>query len=328
MNLNSSVLSNYLVSIIIPVYNEEENILPLLTAIKGVMSNIRYEVIFVDDASNDFTLDILRTLSRENANLIRYISLTRNFGHQNALKKGLFYATGDCAITMDGDMQHPPSLLPLMLKEWQNGFKVVAAKRKKTENLTLFKKLTSFVFYKLANLLSDVSVPEGVADFRLLDRVVIDHLNNLREVPLFIRGVVAWLGFDQKIIEYNQPERFAGHSKYTIRKMFSLALAGITSFSVKPLRISMTLGSFFSVIAFLYGFYAIAMHLRGVTLAGWTSVLVSVVFMGGIQLISLGIIGEYIGKIHLQVKDRPSSIVKEIFINESFSAKGQSTIDE
>ena len=302
----------WLLSIIVPVFNEESNVMPLFSKIREVLANnVAFEVIFVDDASNDSTLDILRQLSRQYPDVIRYVSFARNFGHQTAIRAGLLYAKGDCVVTMDGDFQHPPELIPHMLSHWQEGYEIVNAKRSRPEGIGYFKKMTSFLFYKLNNVLTESKIEEGVADFRLIDKKIVDHINNLHEDNLFMRGIIAWLGFRQCCIEYEQPPRSAGTSKYTVKKMFSLALSGITSFSVKPLRLALISGCMFSAAAFLYGFYAVFIHFKGQTLPGWTSVLVSALFIGGIQLICLGIMGEYIAKIHMQVKNRPLCVIKD-----------------
>ncbi|GHT03090.1 glycosyl transferase [Synergistales bacterium] len=298
-------------SVVIPIYNEEKNIRPLFQKIKETLKNdVAFEIVFVDDDSNDSTLSILDGLSRQFSGVVRYVSFARNFGHQTAIRAGLFYSKGDCVLTMDGDFQHPPELIPLMLARWQEGYEIVNAKRKHAQGIGYFKKITSCVFYKMNNVLTEFKIEEGVADFRLMDRKIVDHINTLNEENLFIRGIVSWLGFRQSFVEYEQPARLSGVSKYTIKKMFSLALSGITSFSVKPLRLALALGSLFSVFAFLYGAYAIVAYFLGRSLPGWASVLVSVLFIGGVQLICVGIIGEYLAKVHMQVKNRPLFVIK------------------
>jgi dolichol-phosphate mannosyltransferase len=264
----------------------------------------------VDDASTDGTLELLRRLNKQSPTKIRYISFSRNFGHQAALRAGLLYARGDCIITMDGDFQHPPEIIPLLLEQWANGCQVVSAKRKK-ENEGCLKKLTSRAFYKLNNMLSECRIEEDAADFRLMDRCVVEQINNLQEEHLFIRGMVAWLGFNHGYVNYEQPKRLYGSSKYTLKKMFVLAFSAITSFSVKPLRWASLIGVFFSLAAWSYGLYAIMAYFRGSALPGWTSVLVSILLIGGIQLICIGIIGEYLGKVHMQAKYRPFFVIKD-----------------
>ncbi|MDR2529258.1 MAG: glycosyltransferase family 2 protein [Synergistaceae bacterium] len=297
-------------SIVVPVFNEEDNVAPLFWKIKEVLEEVAFEVIFVDDASTDSTLSLLVQLNSRFPKEARYISFARNFGHQTAIRAGLLCVRGDCAVTMDGDFQHPPELIPHMLRLWREGYEIVNARRKHPRDIGYFKKITSTLFYKMNNTLTEFKLEEGVADFRLMDRKIVEHVNGLSEDNLFLRGIVAWLGFRQCCVDYEQPGRMFGASKYTLKKMFGLALSGVTSFSVKPLRLALAFGCVFSALSFLYGFYAIAIYFKGQSLPGWASVLVSGLFIGGIQLICLGIMGEYVAKIHMQVKNRPLFVVK------------------
>ncbi|MDR1732549.1 MAG: glycosyltransferase family 2 protein [Synergistaceae bacterium] len=299
-------------SVVVPVFNEEENIMPLSRKLKEVFqeNDLPFEIIFVDDASSDGTLAILREVSREFPS-VRYISLSRNFGHQTAIRTGLAFARNRCVVTMDGDFQHPPEFIPIMLDLWRKGYDIVNARRRYSPDTGYFKKLTSRLFRKLNNALAEVELEDGVADFRLMDRKVVDIINGMTEENLFIRGIVAWLGFHSLSVDYEQPERVHGVSKYTLKKMFSLALSGITSFSVKPLRLALAFGCAFSGLAFLYGVYAIYVYFMGRAISGWASLLVSTLFLGGIQLTCLGIIGEYLAKVHMQVKNRPAFVIKE-----------------
>ncbi|MDR1379561.1 MAG: glycosyltransferase family 2 protein [Synergistaceae bacterium] len=300
-----------LLSIVIPVFNEKENIVLLVEKIHEVIANqIEYEIVLVDDASTDGTLELLRGLSKQFPSRIRYISFARNFGHQVALRAGLLYSKGDGVITMDGDFQHPPEIIPLLLEQWINGCQVVSARRKNEKEGAL-KKLTSKAFYKLNNVLTECRIEEDVADFRLIDRRVVEYINNLKEEHLFIRGIVAWLGFTHGYVDYEQPARLYGKSKYTLKKMFMLAFSAITSFSVRPLRWALLIGVFFSLAAWSYGLYAIIAYLRGSALPGWTSILASILLIGGIQLMCMGIIGEYLGKVHMQAKYRPFFVIKD-----------------
>jgi dolichol-phosphate mannosyltransferase len=270
-----------------------------------------YEIIFIDDGSTDSTLNILKDLNKNDPS-IKYISFSRNFGHQKALKAGIDHAQGDCVISIDSDLQHPPELILDMLLKWKEGYDIVYTKRQDTDNIGFFKRKTSKIFYKILNLLSDIKIDENVADFRLINRSAINVLKNLKESNPFYRGLVAWLGFKQYSISYNVQERYAGKSKYSLRKMFLFALSGITSFSIKPLHFSTALGGIASLSAFIYAFYAIAMKLfTNQTISGWASVLVSVLFLGGVQLISLGIIGEYLGRLFIESKRRPNYIIRE-----------------
>ena len=300
------------VSIVIPAYNEEGNVRVISNRILEVLDGqYAYEIIFINDGSSDRTLERLKELNAENPN-IHYISFSRNFGHQNALKAGIDYATGDCIISMDADMQHPPEFIPEMLQRWQEGYDIVYTKREEVKTLPYFKRKTSSLFYKLMNRMSDIEIEPGAADFRLVDRKVAQVLRDSRESNLFMRGFISWIGFRQYKIDYRPAERFSGTTKYTVKKMLLFAINGITSFSVKPLQFSIALGLLMSAGAFLYALYAIYMHFfTDSTISGWTSVLVSVLFVGGIQLFILGIIGEYIGKIFMQTKNRPTYIVRE-----------------
>jgi polyisoprenyl-phosphate glycosyltransferase len=303
---------DFKISIVAPAYNEEGSVGELTAKLVEVLRGYRdYEILFVDDGSQDGTLKALQELNRLNSK-IRFISLSRNFGHQNAIKAGLDIATGDCVITMDADLQHPPVLIPQMIEKWREGFDIVYTTRKDDPKLSLLKRKTSGLFYRLMNWFSDIKIDKGAADFRLLDRAVVDVLKDIGEYYLFFRGMTSWVGFRQYALPFTPDPRFAGKTKYSVRRMIGFALTGITSFSLKPLRISVLLGLFFAVAAFIYGIYAIGMKLfTDHTIPGWASVLASVLFIGGIQLIVLGIIAEYIGKLFMESKRRPHYIIKE-----------------
>jgi glycosyltransferase involved in cell wall biosynthesis len=305
-------MKNFTVSIVIPAFNEAGNIEQLVRKLDDILMDYHhYEILFVDDGSEDKTLEILKAMCHKYRR-VRYISLSRNFGHQNALKAGLDHAIGDCVITMDADLQHPPYLIPQLISKWQEGYEVVYTIRLDDHRVSFLKRKTSNLFYKFMNWLADLRIPKGAADFRLLDRSVVNVIKDSKEYHLFIRGITAWVGFRQYAIEYAPDERYSGKSKYTVKKMAGFALAGITSFSLKPLRLSILLGLFFAVLAFAYGVYAILMKFfTDQAVPGWASVLASVLFIGGIQLIVLGIIGEYIGKLVMESKQRPHYIIKE-----------------
>jgi len=306
-----------LVSIIVPAFNEEENLTEAvaqisrhLAALQGTYS---FELIFVNDGSSDKTLSLLRQLHQQQPDLVHYISFSRNFGHMNALRCGYDHARGQAVICMDADLQHPPEYIPIFLEKWVEGYEIVFTIRQDDEKTGWFKRLSSKYFYGLMNRFSDVYIEPGAADFRLLDRKVVDLIRESRETDLFIRGFIPWVGFRQFIIPYVPEKRFAGQSKYTLKKMLRLALNGITAFSVRPLRIATFLGVIISGLAFLYALYAIYAHfVLKETVQGWTSVLLSVLIMGGLQLLTLGIIGEYLGRLFIQAKGRPSYIVQEI----------------
>lgn len=304
---------NFKVSVVIPSFNEEQNVQVLAQYLEDALSQLRcaYEVIFVDDGSRDNTLIELEKLHRHRASF-HYLSLSRNFGHQNALKAGLDVATGDCVISMDADMQHPPEMLVQLVQKWQEGYDVVYTKRLEDKRLPLRKRLTSRFFYQTINALSDIEIEEGTADFRLLDRAVVNVLKQLPERDLFLRGLVKWVGFRQYCIEYTPHARHSGTTKYSFIKMIRFALNGITSFSIRPLRLAMLLGFVLSLIGFVYGMFAfVSYFFTDWNASGWTSVIMGVLFIGGLQLIMLGIIGEYIGKLFMQAKQRPVYIVRK-----------------
>ncbi len=306
------------ISVIIPVFNESGNIIPLAIRLNEVLSEYpNRQVLFIDDGSIDNSLQILHQLHQQD-NRIGYISFSRNFGHQHALRCGIDYADGDCVISMDGDLQHPPELIPEMIKKWQEGYDIVYTQRTDEEGIGIFKKITSALFYKLMNYLSDVSLEPGTADFRLLDKRVANVIKNSHEQGLFVRGFISWMGFKQYKITYRAASRHSGKTKYSIRKMLSFALNGITSFSIKPLRFSIVAGTLISALAFVYAIYAVILYLffPEKAVPGWASVLVSVLFIGGIQLLFLGVLGEYLGKLFMQAKQRPGYIVKESSIHE------------
>lgn len=300
------------ISIVVPACNEEGNIPVLVDALENVLSKLDYDyqLIFVDDGSTDGTLALLKAISTTKPH-IRYIGLSRNFGHQNALKAGLDLAGGDAVIMMDGDMQHPPELIPIMLEEWEAGNDIVYTIRKDHQDMPMMKRKTSNMFYNLINNLSDIELEQGTADFRLMDRRVVNVFREFKETDLFLRGLVKWMGFQQSGIEYEPAERLKGKSKYTMKKMIRFALQGITSFSTKPLYIATYLGMCFSLISLLYVPYIIYSYYFGHAISGWTSIIATIAFFGGLQLMILGIIGMYLGKLFQQSKQRPHYIVKE-----------------
>lgn len=302
--------NNFLVSIVIPCYNEESNINQIYNSLSSYIKDFNYEIFFIDDGSTDNTLENIKTINKSDKH-VKFISFSRNFGHQNALKAGYDSANGDCVICLDSDLQHPPELIPEMINLWQKGYKIVSTIRK-DKSSGFFKKFTSKIFYKLINKLSEVKIEDGAADFRLLDKQVVQELKKLNEKFLFYRGLIPWLGFSQIQLEYIASPRFSGKTKYSFSKMLHFASDGITSFSVKPLKVSIYLGFTIAFIAFLYILYAIYIALfteNAVT--GWTSTIISVLFIGGIQLIMIGIVGNYLGKLFMENKNRPNYIIKE-----------------
>ena len=305
------------ISIVVPCYNEEGNIEILYKKIKNVLPHEKIEYIFVDDNSSDNTLSIIENLSKTDSS-VKFISFSRNFGHQNALRAGLQYASGNCVISMDADLQHPPEMLQSLIDKWSEGYDIVYTFRKDIENVSAFKKLTASVFYKLMNRFSEVEIKKGSADFRLLDRKIVDILvEDITEYHLFYRGLISWIGYKQIGIEYVPHARFSGKTKYTLRKMLSFAANGITSFSIKPLKVAVLLGILISFVSVIYAIYVLYISIfTDTAIEGWTSVILSVLFIGGINMILLGIIGEYIGKLYIQSKKRPYFLIKKTNISD------------
>jgi polyisoprenyl-phosphate glycosyltransferase len=305
------------VSIIVPVFNEITNLALMAEAIEKVMVPLpyTYNIIFVDDGSDDDTIRFIKQLAIKYPQ-VNYISFSRNFGHQNALKAGFDMSNADAVISMDGDLQHPPALLPDLLKLWEAGNDVVYTVRKDHQEMPLMKKQTSDMFYRLLNRLSSIELEKGTADFRLLDKKVVDVLREIKEYDLFWRGLVKWLGFKQVSIEYEPGVRISGKSKYTYKKMMEFALRGITSFSTKPLTIAIYLGFISSMSSLIFILYATISYFLGKTISGWASVIVTIAFFAGIQLMILGIIGMYLGKLFMQSKERPHYIIQETDLHE------------
>lgn len=306
-------MNNFLLSIVIPVYNEESNIDPLLKRLLPIISKYDYEVIFVSDGSKDTTEKVIKQFTKKN-NCIKLISFARNFGHQMALTAGYEASKGDCVITMDADLQDPPEIIPKIIVKWQKGSKIIYAKRDEERNAdNFFKKQTAYFFYRFINFLSDTPIPYNVGDYRLLDRAVVNFLNNLPERSRFLRGLVAWGNYPTEYVSFKRERRFSGKTHYPLSKMVNFAMDGITSFSIKPLRIASYLGFTTATLGFLGIIYELIRKLIHPQLyvIGWTGLFVSIMFLGGIQLITIGIIGEYVGKIYLEVQKRPQFLVKE-----------------
>ena len=300
------------IAIVIPSFNEEGNIEIMAKSIKDTMQVLPYdyELIFVDDGSSDNTLIKLKELSQSFDNLF-FVELSRNFGHQNALKAGVDIANANAVITMDGDMQHPPELIPELLKKWEDGYDVVYTRREDDKSNSFIKSKTSKGFYSVMNYLSEVKFEPGTADFRLMDEKVVAVFTDFSENELFIRGLVSWLGFKQFALDYVPAERFSGKSKYTMKRMMRFAIQGITSFSTRPLHIAIFLGIGLSFFAFVFyiGYVLYSMYFGNV-ISGWASVISTIVFFGGLNLIVLGIIGMYIGKLFIQSKQRPNYLIR------------------
>ena len=302
------------ISIVIPAYNEEGNVAMIHQKIKEVfsgLSNYDFEIIFVNDGSRDSTQQKLEELS-EQYDEVKFIEFSRNFGHQPAVKAGMDLAHGNAVISMDGDLQHPPELIPKMIEKWEDGYDVVLTVRTYPKEISFFKRKTSDFFYKLLSSLSDVNLTKGGgSDFRLLDASAVEVMRQFNEDDLFLRGLTSWMGFKQTAIDFTANERVAGKSSYNLKKMVTFAFTGITAFSVKPLYIAAYLGFLFSAISVLgYGIYVIHSFVTHTEISGWASLIMTIVFFGGLQLIILGIIGIYLGKIFKQVKERPNYIIK------------------
>lgn len=303
-----------LVSIIIPCYNEQDVLGITQEKLLKVLKNQKdfsWELVFVDDGSSDTTWEKIGGISESNRN-VSGLKLSRNFGHQMATMAGIEAAKGDAVVIMDADLQDPPELILEFYKKWQEGFSVVYGKRKKRQGDSLFKKFTAGLFYRLFNKMSEVPIPLDTGDFRLIDRKIVDQLLAMPERALFLRGMVSWLGSDQCPVEYERQQRHAGKSKYPLRKMIRFATDGILSFSVVPLKLVTLIGliSFFlSIAGFIY-----AVILRLLTNhwePGWTALFVSIFFFGGLQLLALGLIGEYVARIFMESKKRPLYVVEK-----------------
>ncbi len=305
-------MSDFLLSIIIPVYNEKDNVVPLVERLLAAVARFDYEVIFIDDGSTDQTVETIKQLATKNPR-IKLVVFQRNFGHQMALSAGYQRAKGACVISLDADLQDPPEIIGAMVKKWQGGAKIVYAQRKKRDGDTWFKKMTAQGFYRFINFLSDTNIPADVGDYRLLDRSVVDFLNHLPERTRFLRGLVSWGGFPAAYVYFDREKRFAGATHYPFSKMLNFALEGITSFSTKPLRLASYLGFITGTIGFLGMLYAILgrILLPRYWVTGWAALFVGIMFLGGVQLITIGIIGEYVGKIYKEVQKKPQFLIKE-----------------
>ena len=302
------------ISLVIPMYYEEEVANECYEKVSSVLKKLEdkydYEIIFVNDGSKDKTLEILEEIAKKDEKA-KIISFSRNFGHQAAVTAGLKEVTGDAIIIIDADLQDPPELIPEMLELWEQGNEVIYGKRKTRKGESAFKLLTAKMFYKTLNALSDVEIPKDTGDFRLVDRKVVDVINSLPEHNKFLRGLFSWVGFKQKAYEYERQERFAGKTKYPLKKMLKLASDGIISFSSKPIKLVGALGIlsiFISIIILIYALISYIFKLNDLS-AGWTSTMVAITFFAGVQLLSLWVISEYIGRIYDEAKGRPQYIV-------------------
>jgi glycosyltransferase involved in cell wall biosynthesis len=305
-----------LLSAVIPLYNEEANVAELLRRVQGVLEQLPgiddFEIICVNDGSRDGTLTALRALLARYPKLV-VLSLSRNFGHQLAATAGLDIARGDAVVLMDGDLQDPPELIAQFVEKWTEGYDVVYAVRRTRKGESRFKLFTAGAFYRITRLLTNVSIPVDTGDFRLMSRRVIEALKQIRERHRFLRGLVSWVGFNQIGVPYDRDARFAGETKYPVSKMLKFAIDGITSFSEIPLRFASYTGFFVSMAAFIVAVIEILIRVfTGYNLPGYTSTIFAILFLGGVQLICIGILGEYIGRINDQIKGRPLYLVSTV----------------
>ena len=302
-------------SFVVPIYNEEQTIQELYRRLSVVMEEMDgpVELVLVNDGSHDTSLSQMRNLAQED-NRVCYLSLARNFGHQVAVTAGLNFARGEAIIVLDADLQDPPELIPEMVKRWREGYHVIYAKRVRRRKESWFKRSCAFLFYRLLNRLTDVKIPNDTGDFCLMDRQIVDLLNQLPERNRYIRGLRAWLGFRQTAIPFERDPRFAGEVKYTFRKSLALAIDSLVSFSKVPLRLAIYLGLFSALIALVMAllvfYWRIAQPNSPVT--GFATILIAIFFLGAVQLVSIGILGEYIGRIYEEVKNRPLYTLSEV----------------
>jgi glycosyltransferase involved in cell wall biosynthesis len=302
------------VSLVVPVFNEEMSIALFLETVSAVLAreNLRYEMIFVNDGSRDATLEVLRA-EKAGDDSIRILSLSRNFGKDAAMTAGIDHASGDVVIPIDVDLQDPPELIGRFVERWRRGADMVYGVRSSRASDGRMKRASAGLFYKIFNLISPVQIPSNAGDYRLMDRRVVDELKKLRERGRFMKGLMAWPGFKTESVEFERVQRAAGQTSWNYWKLWNFALDGITSFSTAPLRLWLYVGMMISLLSFLYaGFIIVHFVLRGGDVPGYPSLIVAIMFFGGIQLISIGLIGEYIGRIYHEIKGRPVYIIDTI----------------
>jgi glycosyltransferase involved in cell wall biosynthesis len=300
-------------SIVIPIYNEEGNIPVLFERLNGVVSklNIITEFLFVNDGSRDKSMDLIKELAAKNSN-VKYIDFSRNFGHQVAVTAGLDHCTGKAVVIIDADLQDPPELIIDLYNKWKEGYEVVYAKRRARQGESFLKKYTAKMFYRILKKITSINIPVDTGDFRLVDRKIVDVLKQMPEQQKFLRGQISWIGFRQTFVEYDRDARYAGKTGYTYKKMIRFALDGITSFSNLPLKFATFTGFVVSGITFIMILYALySRFISKNYVPGWTSLMLAVLFIGGVQLISIGIIGEYISRLSSNVRQRPLYIINE-----------------
>ena len=304
-----------LITIMIPAYNEEKVLPQLFARLNDLViynKNYDFEFLFINDGSKDSTMEIIRKESEKNSK-ISYINLSRNFGKENAMLAGFDYAKGDALVIIDADLQDPPELIPRMIEFWEQGFDDVYAKRESRDGETWIKKATSKWFYSVLDFVSNIEIQRDTGDFRLLDRRAVEALKTLRESNRYAKGMFSWIGFKKKEITYKRDPRAAGETKWNYFKLLNLAIEGITSFTTSPLRISLWTGLIISISAFAWAAFLIIRKIFfGADMSGYTSLMSAVLLLGGVQLVSIGIIGEYIGRIFTESKNRPVYLAQEI----------------
>lgn len=302
-------------SFIVPIYNEEETITELYRRVGAVMNRMDapVELVLVNDGSRDRSLQLIRDMHQKDPRIC-YLSLARNFGHQIAVTAGLNFVRGQVIVILDADLQDPPELIPDMVEKWRQGYQVVYAQRTQRHKEGWFKRFTAYWFYRLLKHLADIDIPTDTGDFCLMDRQVVDVLNSMPERGRYIRGLRAWVGFQQTAIQFDRDPRFAGEVKYSFRKSFALAINGLASFSKIPLRISIYVGLLAAIAAILMAFLVLywRIFVPHSPLTGFTIILVAIFFLGAVQLVSIGILGEYIGRIYEEVKGRPLYTLAEV----------------
>lgn len=302
------------ISILVPCYNEEKSIPLLYPELKKIMDgqpSYDWEVLFVNDGSKDNTLSQIKSL-REDDKRINFVNLSRNFGKENAMLAGFDYVTGDCMIILDADLQDPPSLIPQMLEYWEQGYQDVYAKRSNRGKESWLRKKLSLLFYKILDHSTRFDILQNVGDFRLLDRQCINALRKLRESERYTKGMFCWIGFKKKEITFDRGDRVAGDSNWNFWSLFNLAIDGVTSFTTAPLRFATVLGAFVALIAFCFMlFYGVKTIAFGEQVRGFTTLIVVILFMGGVQLMTIGVLGEYIGRIFNETKKRPTYLASE-----------------
>jgi polyisoprenyl-phosphate glycosyltransferase len=307
-------MTDFLISVVVPCYNEAENIPILTKRLQDTLVGDSFEIILVNDGSTDMTQQEIELAARLD-DRISFLGFSRNFGHQAALKAGIDHAHGDCIVTLDADMQKPPEIIPEMVALWQKGNEIVTAISKNEGQPGFLKRWTSKTYYQILSWLAEYPIVPHGADFRLFDRQVADVIRGISSQNLYLRGVFSWVGYSQATVNYTEKKRQAGSTHYSLSKMLNLASNGITSLSIKPLRMALALGISFALLAFGYGIYAISIVFLGMTVPGWASLVASIVFLSSIQLIVLGVIGEYIGKIYREVSQRPAYLISKTNLN-------------